>query len=70
MILKIVLMIITVIAVAAVAAIVYGNAQWHDGTSQLRSRLDAAQIKQAPQFLSTIELKGLSARVKRYFEIF
>ena len=60
-------MIIAVITVAVVAAVVCGNARWKLSTTQFLNRLDAAQVKQAPQFFSTKELEGLSVPVKRYF---
>jgi hypothetical protein len=55
-----------VLAIAATA--LYGNARWNAGTTQLLNRLDAAQLKAAPQFFNTKELGGLPAPVKRYFE--
>lgn len=54
--------------VAVTAAAVYGNARWNAGTTQLLNRLDAAQIKAAPQFFNAKELEGLPAPAKRYFE--
>lgn len=56
------------VAVALVAMVGYGNARWNAGTTQLLNRLDAAQIKAAPQSYNVKELEGLPAPVKRYFE--
>lgn len=67
MILKILFVVTAAIIVALVVAIIYGNSRWDAGTTQLRKRLDGAQVKQAPQFFSTKELEGLPAPVKRYF---
>ena len=47
----------------------YGKARWNAGTTQLLNRLDAAQIKSAPQFYNAKELEGLPAPVKRYFQL-
>lgn len=46
----------------------YGKARWNAGTTQLLNRLDAAQVKSAPQFYNAKELEGLPAPVKRYFQ--
>ena len=54
--------------VALVALAGYGNARWNAGTTQLLSRLDAAQVKAAPQFFNVKELEGLPAPVSRYFQ--
>ena len=66
--LRILLSIFLLAAVALVAVVGYGNARWNAGTTQLLNRLDAAQIKTAPQFYYAKELEGLPAPVKRYFE--
>ena len=66
--LRILLSIFLLEAVALVAVVGYGNARWNAGTTQLLNRLDAAQIKTAPQFYYAKELEGLPAPVKRYFE--
>lgn len=55
-------------AASLVALLGYGNARWNAGTTQLLNRLDAARVKAAPQFYSAMELEGLPAPVKRYFE--
>ena len=55
-------------AIALAVSLGYGNARWNAGTTQLLNRLDAAQIKAAPQFYNAAELAGLPAPVKRYFE--
>ena len=67
-ILKILLSIGVLTAVALVGVAGYGNARWNAGTTQLLNRLDAAQIKTAPQFYNAKELEGLPAPVKRYFQ--
>ena len=54
--------------VASVALALYGKARWNAGTTQLLNRLDAAQVKSAPQFFDAKELEGLPAPVKRYFQ--
>ena len=54
--------------VILVALAGYGNARWNAGTTQLLNRLDAAQVKTAPQFYNAQELLGLPDPVKRYFE--
>ena len=46
----------------------YGKARWNAGTTQLLNRLDAAQVKSAPQLYNAKELEGLPAPVKRYFQ--
>ena len=56
------------LVVACMALALYGRARWNACTTQLLNRLDAAQIKSAPQFYKIKELEGLPARVKRYFE--
>ena len=55
-------------AVLLTALLGYGNTRWNAGTTQLLTRLDAAQIKTAPQLFSRSELDGLPAPVKRYFQ--
>ena len=54
--------------VILVALAGYGNARWNAGTTQLLNRLDAAQVKTAPQFFNAQELLSLPDPVKRYFE--
>ena len=56
------------LAVYAAVAL-YGKARWNAGTTQILNRLDAAQIRSAPQFFNARELDGLPAPVKRYFEL-
>ena len=46
----------------------YGKARWGAGTTQLLNRLDASQLKVAPQFFDAKELESLPAPVKRYFQ--
>ena len=53
---------------ALAASVLYGNSRWNAGTTQLLNRLDAAQIKSAPQFFDVKELEGLPVPVKRYFQ--
>ena len=65
---KTVLWVIFFGVVALVALAGYGNARWNAGTTQLLSRLDAAQVKAAPQFFNVKELEGLPAPVSRYFQ--
>ena len=60
------LAVVAFIAVLAIA--LYGNARWNAGTTQLLNRLDAAQIRSAPQFFDARELDGLPVPVKRYFQ--
>ena len=58
-----------VLAATAVTALLgYGNARWNAGTTQLLTRLDAAQVASTPQFFNSKELDGLPAPVKRYFQ--
>ena len=59
----------TALGALAIALALYGNARWNAGTTQLLTRLDAAQIKAPPAFFDIKELVGLPASVKRYFEI-
>lgn len=66
--LKKLLLCAVILLVSLTAMALYGNARWNSGTTQLLNRLDAAQIKTAPQFYSAKELEGLPAPVKRYFE--
>ena len=54
---------------ALAASVLYGNSRWNAGTTQLLNRLDAAQIKSAPQFFDVKELEGLPVPVKRYFQV-
>ena len=64
-----ILLICTGGVVLTIAAIVlYGNARWGAGTTQLLNKLGAAQRKVAPQFFDAKELEGLSAPVKRCFQ--
>ena len=55
-------------AIAVTALLGYGNARWNAGTTQLLTRLDAAQVASAPQFFNSKDLDGLPAPVKRYFQ--
>ena len=55
-------------AVLLTALLGYGNARWNAGTTQLLTRLDAAQIRTAPKFFNSKELDGLPGPVRRYFE--
>ncbi len=66
--LKKLLLFAVVLLVSLTAMALYGNARWNSGTTQLLNRLDAAQIKTAPQFYNAKELEGLPTPVKRYFE--
>lgn len=66
--LKTVLLCAVALVVAYMALAFYGKARWNAGTTQLLNRLDAAQVKSAPQFFNAKELEGLPAPVKRYFE--
>lgn len=66
--LKIGLLCLGGLVLAVAASVLYGNARWNAGTTQLLNRLDAAQTKAAPQFFNAKELDGLPAPVKRYFE--
>lgn len=65
---KTVLLFVVALFVACMALTLYGKARWNAGTTQLLNRLDAAQIKSAPQFYNAKELEGLPAPVKRYFQ--
>ena len=65
---KTVLLFVLALFVACMALTLYGRARWNAGTTQLLNRLDAAQIKSAPQFYNAKELEGLPAPVKRYFQ--
>ncbi len=56
------------LVVACIALALYGNARWNAGTTQILYRLDAAQIKSAPQFFNAKELDGLPEPVQRYFK--
>ncbi|MGB4118117.1 MAG: DUF6544 family protein [Polaromonas sp.] len=56
------------LVVACLVLAGYGKARWNAGTTQLLYRLDAAQVKSAPQFYNAKELEGLPAPVKRYFQ--
>ena len=66
--LKTVLVGVVALVVASAALVLYGKARWNAGTTQLLNRLDAAQVKSAPQFFNAKELEGLPAPVKRYFQ--
>ena len=66
--LKTVLLFVLALFVTCIALTLYGRARWNAGTTQLLNRLDAAQIKSAPQFYNAKELEGLPAPVKRYFQ--
>lgn len=66
--LKTVLLCLVALVVACMALAGYGKARWNAGTTQLLNRLDAAQVKSAPQFFNAKELEGLPAPVKRYFQ--
>jgi hypothetical protein len=66
--LKVLLLCAGGLVAAVLAAALYGNARWNAGTTQLLNRLDAAQVKAAPQFFNARELEGLPAPVKRYFQ--
>lgn len=68
MFLKTVLLCAAGLVVTCAALALYGKARWNAGTTQLLYRLDAAQIKSAPQFFNAKELEGLPAPVKRYFQ--
>ena len=65
---KILILIVALGVAILVVLMGYGNARWNAGTTQLLNRLDAAQVKTAPQFFNAQELIGLPAPVKRYFE--
>ena len=65
---KTVLLFVLALFVACMTLTLYGRARWNAGTTQLLNRLDAAQIKSAPQFYNAKELEGLPAPVKRYFQ--
>ena len=66
--LKVILLIFAGLTVVLLALALYGNARWNAGTTQLLDRLDAAQIRSAPQFFNAKELEGLPDPVKRYFQ--
>lgn len=66
--LKTVLLWLVALVVACMALAGYGKARWNAGTTQLLNRLDASQVKSAPQFFNAKELEGLPAPVKRYFQ--
>lgn len=67
--LKTLLLCAAALVALAIALALYGNARWNAGTTQLLTRLDAAQIRVPPAFFDAKELAGLPAPVKRYFEI-
>ena len=66
--LKTVLLVVIALVVACAVLALYGKARWNAGTTQLLYRLDAAQVRSAPQFFNVKELEGLPAPVKRYFQ--
>ena len=68
MMLKTVLAGVVALVIASVALVLYGEARWNAGTTQLLYRLDAAQVQSGQKFFKVSELEGLPAPVKRYFQ--